>query len=78
MEKIEKLSDNIYSNKTKSETYIVESKNIFIKAPIEIHLIATLWIMKVGEKLDKTLEKNVKGNRLFRDKNGLFKNNSYI
>ena len=77
MEKIEKLSDNIYSNKTKSETYIVESKNIFIKAPIEIHLIATLWIMKVGEKLDKTLEKNVKGNRLFRDKNGLFKNNSY-
>ncbi len=75
--RIEELPNNIYSNITKSEEYIVESKNIFIKAPIEIHIIATLWIMEVGEKLDKKLQNNVKGNRLYRDKNGFFKNDSY-
>ena len=72
-----KHSSSIYTNKTKEDKYIVESKNIFIKAPIEIHLIATLWIMEIGEKLDKNLIENVKGNRLFRDKNGFFQNDSY-
>ena len=33
--------------------------------------------MEIGEKLDKNLIENVKGNRLFRDKNGFFQNDSY-
>lgn len=66
-----------YSNKTKQDKYNVESYNIFISAPIEIHLISTLWTMVIGKDLDSQLIENVKGNRLHRDKNQEFKNDSY-
>lgn len=72
-----KIQENFYTNQTKQDSYNIESYNIFIKAPIEIHLIATLWTMFVGEKLDSELHKNIKGNRLYRDKNGHFQNQSY-
>jgi len=71
------LPDNIYTNKTKDNRYDVESYNIFIKAPIQIHLISTLWTMTVGEQLDNQLLNNTKGNRLFRDKEQLFTNRNH-
>jgi hypothetical protein len=71
------LSENIYTNKTIQDKYEIESYNIFIKAPIEIHLISVLWTMLIGNKLDNELRPEVKGNRLFRDKKDKFKNESY-
>jgi hypothetical protein len=68
---------NIYTNKTVDIEYKVGSYNIFIKAPIEIHLISTLWTMTVGEQLDKQLIDNTKGNRLFRDKQMSFIEDNY-
>ena len=77
--KIEKpqKEEIFYTNKTKQDIYIDEARNIFIKAPIEIHIISVLWIMFIGEKLDKDLLENIKGNRLFRNKNDKFLDNSY-
>lgn len=69
--------NNFYSNKTKQGTYRIESYNIFISAPIEIHMISVLWTMIIGEKLDRNLINNIKGNRLHRDKSDHFKNDSY-
>jgi hypothetical protein len=71
------LQDSYYTNLTKQEKYDVESINIFIYAPIELHLISTLWTMLIGEKLDIQLHKEVQGNRLYRDKNNHFQNDSY-
>ena len=70
-------SSNYFSNKTINDKYEVESYNVFIKAPIEIHLVSVLWTMFVGEKLDKSLQKNSKGNRVHRDKNNKFLLESY-
>ncbi len=72
-----KIKDSFYSNKTKQDKYEVESYNIFICAPIEIHLISTLWTMVIGKGLDSQLIENIRGNRLHRDKNKEFKNDSY-
>jgi len=73
----DKSESNIYTNKTVDTEYEVRSYNIFIKAPIEIHLISTLWTMTVGEQLDKQLIDNTKGNRLFRDKQMSFTEDNY-
>lgn len=72
-----KIEENFYTNKTQQDSYDVEAYNIFIKAPIEVHLISTLWTMLIGEKLDYSLNKNIKGNRLYRDKNDTFQQKSY-
>lgn len=46
-----KKCDGIYSNITgKSE---IKSCFYFVDAPIEVHIIATLWSMKVGQLLEK-------------------------
>jgi len=73
----EKLQSSYYTNVTKQENYKIKSVNIFISAPIEVHLISTLWTILIGEKLDAKLLKEVQGNRLHRDKNNHFKNDSY-
>jgi len=71
------IPNGIYSNQTKENEYKIKSFNIFIDAPIEIHLISMLWTMSVGEKLDNFLCENIKGNRLHRDKYNKFSNESY-
>jgi hypothetical protein len=71
------LSSSIYTNQTIQDKYDIESYNIFIQAPIEIHLIATLWSMTVGEQLDKSLLDEIKGNRLFREKDKTFNTQNY-
>lgn len=73
----EKLQSSYYTNVTKQENYKIKSVNIFISAPIEVHLISTLWTMLISEKLDAKLLKEVQGNRLHRDKNNHFQNESY-
>jgi len=71
----EKLQSSYFTNVTKQENYKIKSVNIFISAPIEVHLISTLWTMLIGEKLDVKLLKEVQGNRLHRD--NYFQNDSY-
>jgi len=73
----DKEDSSIYTNKTMQDSYSIESYNIFIKAPIEIHLMATLWTMTVGEQLDKSLLNEIKGNRLFRMKDKTFNTKNY-
>ena len=42
-----KTEENFYTNQTQQDSYNVEAYNIFIKAPIEIHLISVLWSMLI-------------------------------
>lgn len=52
------------SNVTSSKNYTIESVNYFFKGPIQLHLIAILWIMKEGYLLDSALGNNCYGSRL--------------
>lgn len=71
----------IITNKRTSSNYDIERSTVFIDAPIEIHLISVLWILREGVKLDRTLFDNCFGNRLILNKeedkvvqgSGLFK-----
>lgn len=65
------------SNQNNLTRYNVERINYFIDCPIEIHLISVLWIMKIGQFIDKTLSKDCYGNRLIRDKDNSFSTNSF-
>jgi len=74
-------NENFISNKKVENEYPIERLTGFINAPIEIHLIAVLWIEKYGVRLDAELSNNCIGNRLLLTKNkdklvhgsGLFK-----
>lgn len=68
---------NIYLNKKELHTYNVEDFNIFIKCPIEVHLISVLWILEVGHKLDDMLDNNVHGYRLVRNEDKNIEENSF-
>ncbi|MFA5502593.1 MAG: RNA-directed DNA polymerase [Sulfurovaceae bacterium] len=79
---IEKSIKNLpilYSNRPLQEKYLVSDKdfNIFIDCPIVLHIISVLWIMFIGEKLDKELHKNICGYRLSRNKDGFFDEYGY-
>ncbi len=52
------------SNVTSSKRLDVEKVNYFFEGPIEIHLIAVLWIMFEGRYLDTMLGKECFGSRL--------------
>nr|WP_121272657.1 RNA-directed DNA polymerase [Pedobacter schmidteae] len=54
----------IITNKRTAEEYQIERSLVFIDAPIEIHLISVLWILKHGVDLDSKLSNNCFGNRL--------------
>ena len=72
---------NYISNQRINKKYEIERVTPFINAPIELHIISVLWIMKQGVKLDKALDPNCLGNRLLLNKeqtsivegSGLFK-----
>lgn len=57
------------SNKDNANVYYVE---VQADLPIESEIVFALWIMKCGEKLDATLSSDIQGDRLTRDKTGLF------
>ena len=48
-----KQEENIsfISNQTSNSKYEIDEYNVFIDAPIEIHLICTLWVLLVGKHL---------------------------
>jgi hypothetical protein len=52
------------SNDKTSKEYSLEGVNYFIEAPIELHLIDVIWVMKVGVLLDSKLCDSCYGNRL--------------
>ncbi|MBX7046298.1 MAG: RNA-directed DNA polymerase [Ignavibacteria bacterium] len=73
--------DNLITNNRVYDDNNIEKVNIMINAPIEIHIISVLWLMKIGYKLDLMLDDNCFGNRLIIKENeegivggrGLFK-----
>ena len=69
--------ENIYSNQKSSSKYEIEEFNVFINCPIEIHLISVLWILEIGQKLDKELETDIHGYRLVRNIDGNIEENSF-
>ena len=72
---------NFISNVRVKESYEIERVAPFINAPIELHIISVLWIMKHGVSLDSKLKNECLGNRLLLNKDktevvqgsGLFK-----
>tara|TARA_R110002020_G_scaffold76620_1_gene194070 strand:+ start:1915 stop:4872 length:2958 start_codon:yes stop_codon:yes gene_type:complete len=52
------------SNIKESEEYLISKLNYFINAPIEIHIIDTLWCLVVGSALEKNMSKDSYGNRM--------------
>jgi len=72
---------NFVSNERIKDTYEVERVTPFINAPIELHIISVLWIIRHGVSKDKELKNECLGNRLLLNKDksaiiqgsGLFK-----
>ncbi|MFZ3076792.1 MAG: RNA-directed DNA polymerase, partial [Psychrobacter glacincola] len=62
----EKSESNLsyFTNVKTKSSYSPRSYNYIIKAPIEIHLIDTLWGLLIGKNIEKSLSENVYGNRL--------------
>lgn len=50
--------DFIITNKFSKDHYEIEQVNYLIDAPVEIHLIAILWILREGKALVKTYKKD--------------------
>ena len=62
------LPSSFISNKRIREEYNIERASAFIDAPVELHLITVLWIMKFGKFYDSSLTKYAYGNRLLLNK----------
>jgi len=63
----ENVIENIFTNNRdigKDEKYEIDNVIFFIDAPIEIHILSILWIMKIGYILDLELDSKCYGNRL--------------
>lgn len=57
-------SGNFMSNVTSAKVYRIAKINYFFDGPIELHLLAVLWIMLEGWRLDSQLGKESYGSRL--------------
>lgn len=60
----EKELGNFVTNQRISSKYEVTRTTIFAELPVELHIVATLWIMRYGYKLDRLLSPHCLGNRL--------------
>lgn len=85
----QELINNIFTNVREideDDKYEFEKLTFYIDAPIEIHIVSILWIMKIGYSLESDLDEKCYGNRLILEKkkanskektvkndNGLFK-----
>ncbi|MDD5151825.1 MAG: RNA-directed DNA polymerase [Flavobacterium sp.] len=85
----QELINNIFTNVREIDEdskYEFEKLTFYIDAPIEIHIVSILWIMKIGYILESDLDEKCYGNRLILEKkkanskeetvkndNGLFK-----
>lgn len=73
--------DTFLSNQRVQDNYEIEKVTVFADIPIELHLVAILWLTKYGYKLDVKLNESCVGNRLVLNKSkdrivngsGLFK-----
>ncbi|TXI27221.1 MAG: hypothetical protein E6Q60_10425 [Nitrosomonas oligotropha] len=52
------------TNVTSQENYKIEKVNYIFDGPIELHIIAVLWLMIEGPKIDGELARNCMGSRL--------------
>jgi hypothetical protein len=52
------------TNLTSSKKYTVEKVNYLFNGPIELHLLAVLWLMTEGKEYDQTLSAHSMGSRL--------------
>ena len=59
--------DNLICNDYRYEENVVKRLMIYADIPIELHIIAVMWLMKFGPKLDEQLDKYCWGNRLIID-----------
>ncbi len=60
----ERTNSNILTNIRSSSEYVCDEVQYFIDAPIELHIIDTLWAMTCGKVLDDNLGYHCVGNRL--------------
>ena len=63
------IDENFKTNQRVQEKYEVKRLTAFINAPIELHIVAVLWIIKYGVPLDARLGEHCLGNRLLLNKN---------
>jgi hypothetical protein len=49
------LSKRFYTNQVYKDSSLVDRVNIFIDAPLEVHLISAMWVLKYGKYLDEDL-----------------------
>lgn len=69
--KEEHLIDSVFTNIREIENganYEFDKLTFFFDAPIEIHLVSILWIMKLGYNLESDLHEKCYGNRLILNK----------
>lgn len=59
-----KESGTFITNVTSQHHYEIEKVNYIFDGPIELHLIAVLWLIIEGSKIDSDLPKNCMGTRL--------------
>ena len=66
-------NEQFVSNHKIEKESIVEDINLIIDAPLEIHVLSILWLMRIGYKIDKNLPNSCFGNRLLlnNDHNGI-------
>ncbi|SNX58586.1 hypothetical protein SAMN06296273_0047 [Nitrosomonas ureae] len=60
----EKGKGTYVTNVTSQENYKIEKVNYIFDGPIELHLIAVLWLMIDGSEIDSKLTRNCMGSRL--------------
>jgi hypothetical protein len=66
-EPIDETNSFYFSNQNKKKRYEIDAINKvtpFIDCSIELHIVTILWILKIGQKLDRKLSRNCYGNRL--------------
>ena len=56
--------EHFLTNVKSSEKYYLEGANFFIDAPVELHLISVIWLMKAGIFLEPELSESCYGSRL--------------
>lgn len=67
--KSSKLPSNYYTNTNSLFGNEVSRPNIHCDFPVELHLIATIWLMRYGKFIERRIPKTSYGNRLSIDKN---------
>ena len=65
-----KPSEQFVTNYKAEKNTTIDDINLIIDAPLEIHLLSILWLMRIGYKIDKDLPNSCYGNRLLMNDEG--------